>query len=74
MIAPVGNKGTEPMTNHTQLLNDTELETVSGGASLVRTTTIALPNIPRDKDLLTPQQIANLLSINGSFNPPIPHG
>jgi len=34
--------------------------------------TIVLPQIPRDKDLLTPQQIANLLS--PSFNPPIPHG
>jgi hypothetical protein len=74
MIAPVGNKGTEPMTNDTQLLNDSELETVAGGASLIRTSTIVLPNIPRDKDLLTPQQIANLLSFNGTFNPPVPHG
>ena len=62
------------MTNETQPINDAELETVSGGASLVRTSTIVLPNIPRDKDLLTPQQIANLLSFNGSFNPPVPHG
>ncbi len=62
------------MTNDTQLLNDTELDTVSGGASLVRTSTIVLPHIPRDKDLLTPQQISNLLSLNGTFNPPIPHG
>jgi hypothetical protein len=71
MIAPVGNKGIEPMT---RLLNDTELESVSGGASLIRTSTIVLPHIPQAKDLLTPQQIANLLSINVSFNPPVPHG
>jgi hypothetical protein len=59
------------MTN-AQLLNDADLETVSGGASLIRTSTIVLPNIPRD--LLTPQQIANLLSINSTFNPPVPPG
>ena len=56
------------MTN-THLLNDTELETVSGGVTL---STIVLPNIPRDKDLLTPQQIAKVLSVIGGFNPPIP--
>jgi hypothetical protein len=72
MIAPVGNKGTEPMTNDTQLLNDTDLETVAGGASLIRTSTTVLPNIPRDKDLLTSQQIEKLLSLN--FNPPVTHG
>jgi hypothetical protein len=33
-----------------------------------------LPHIPRDNDLLTPLQIANLLSVNGSFNLPVPHG
>ena len=60
------------MTRDTQLLNDTELATVSGGATVIRTSTIVLPQIPRDKDLLTPQQIANLLS--PSFNPAIPHG
>ena len=62
------------MTNDTQLLNDTDLETVSGGASLslIRTSTIELPHIPQAKDLLTPQQIANLLSIN--FNPPVTNG
>ena len=58
------------MTN-THLLNDTELKTVSGGATL-STSTIVLPNIPRDKDLLTPQQIAKVLSAIGGFNPPIP--
>ncbi len=62
------------MTRDAQLLNDAELATVSGGASLIRTSAIVLPQIPRDKDLLTPQQIANLLSPLGSFNPPIPHG
>jgi hypothetical protein len=29
MIATVGNKRTQAMTNDTQLLNDTDLETVS---------------------------------------------
>ena len=63
------------MTSDTGLLNDTELATVSGGGAIsLSTSTIVLPHIPRDKDLLTPQQIANLLSFNGSFNPPIPHG
>jgi hypothetical protein len=62
------------MTNDTQLLNETALETVSGGASLIRTSTIDLPHIPQAKDLMTPQQIANLLSFNGTFNPPVPHG
>jgi hypothetical protein len=60
------------MTNNTQLLNDIELETVSGGASLIGTSTIVLPHIPRDKDLLTPQQIEKLLSFN--FNPPVTPG
>jgi hypothetical protein len=61
------------MTNDTQLLNDTELATVAGGVtSLIRTSTIEVPNIPRDKDLLTPQQIAKVLSVIGGFNPPIP--
>ena len=60
------------MTNDTQLLNDADLETVCGGASLIRTSRIDLPHIPQAKDLLTSQQIANLLSPN--FNPPITHG
>jgi hypothetical protein len=62
------------MTKDTQLLNDTDLETVSGGASLIHSSTIELPHIARDTDLLTPQQISKLLSFNGTFNPPIPHG
>lgn len=54
-------------------LNDAELETVSGGATpVLATSTIVLPHIPRDKDLLTPEQIAKLLSIN--FVPPVVHG
>ena len=61
------------MTNDTGLLNDTELSTVAGGGlSLIRTSTIVLPHIPRDKDLVTPQMIDNLL--NGPFNPPPTHG
>jgi hypothetical protein len=73
--APVGNEGAEPMTSDTGLLNETLLETASGGiTSLIGNSTIVLPHIPRDKDLLTPQQIAKLLSVNGGFNPPVPHG
>jgi hypothetical protein len=74
MIAPVGNVGAEPMTRDTGLLNDNELATVAGGVtSLIGTTsTIVKPHIPRDKDLLTPEQIAKLLSVG--FNPPITHG
>ena len=61
------------MTKDAGLLNDTELSTVAGGGlSLIRTSTIVLPHIPRDKDLLTPQMIDNLL--NGPFNPPPTHG
>ena len=61
------------MTNDTGLLNDTDLATVAGGApTLIRTSTIVLPHIPRDKDLLTPQQIDKLL--NGGFNPPVVQG
>jgi hypothetical protein len=72
MVAPVGNKGTEPMTRNTELLNDTDLAAVSGGlTSLIATGTIPKPNIPRDKDLLTPDQIAKVLSVMGGFNPPI---
>ena len=54
-------------------LNETVLDTVSGGLpSLVGTaaTTIAKPHIARDHDLLTPEQIAKVLSIGINF--PIP--
>jgi hypothetical protein len=62
------------MTSNTGLLNDTELATVSGGGGLttLSTSTIVLPHIPQAKDLLTPQQIAKLLT--PSFNPPITFG
>ena len=64
------------MSNDSRLLNDTELADVSGGGGLVtlssRTSNIVLPHIPQAKDLLTPQQIAKLLSLN--FNPPIKFG
>ena len=60
------------MTNDTQILNDADLENVCGGASLIRTSTIDLPHIAQAKDLLTSQQIANLLSPH--FHLPITHG
>ena len=64
------------MTKVTEHLNDTELAAVSGGGGLVTlsssTSTIVLPHIPQAKDLLTPQQIAKLLS--PGFNPPITNG
>jgi hypothetical protein len=63
------------MTNVARLLNDAELDTVTGGGGLhTLGTTIVLPQIPRDKDLLTPQEIAKLFSVVGGFNPPIPRG
>lgn len=58
-------------------LDECEIMAVSGGAGtpvLTVGTSVVLPHIPRDKDLLTPQQIEKLLSIGGSFNPPVPHG
>ena len=61
------------MTKDTGLLTDSELAAVAGGGpTLIRTSTIVLPHIPRDKDLLTPQMIDKLL--NGPFNPPPTHG
>ena len=62
------------MTRDTGLLNDAELANASGGlpALIGTATTIAHPHIPRDHDLLTPQQIAKLLAVGGGFNPPIP--
>jgi hypothetical protein len=67
--APVGNDGAEPMTRDT--LNDTALDTVSGGlpTSLIGTG-IAKPHIARDHDLLTPDQIAKLLTVGINFPPP----
>ena len=53
------------------ILNDTALDTVSGGLpSLNLTSTIAKPNIPRDKDLLTPEQIAKIFTVGINFPPP----
>ena len=50
------------MTKDAGLLNDTELAAVAGGGpTLIRTSTIVLPHIPRDRDLLTPQQIEKIL-------------
>ena len=62
------------MTRETEILNDTDLADVAGGVtSLIGTAgTIAKPHIPRDSELLTPQQIEKLLSLGGGFNPPPP--
>ena len=62
------------MTRNTRLLSDTELATVTGGGGLITlsTSNIVLPHIPQAKDLLTPQQIAKLLSFD--FNPPVHQG
>ena len=61
------------MTSDSGLLNATELETVSGGiTSLIVKSSIVLPHIPRNHDLLTPEQIAKVLAVGGGFNPPIP--
>ena len=60
------------MTHDT--LNDTALDTVSGGlpTSLIGNSTIVKPHIPRDHDLLTPTQIAKVLAVGGGLIPPIP--
>ena len=58
-------------------LSTDEMEAVSGGGAtptLHTNTSISLPHIPQAKDLLTPQEIANMLSITGGFTPPFPHG
>ena len=61
------------MIRDTGLLSETELATVAGGViSLIGT--VAHPHIPRNHDLLTPQQIAKLLAPMGGFNPPTPQG
>ena len=64
------------MTRDTGLLNDTALETATGGiASLIGGhTTIAHPHIPRSAELLTQAMIAKVHAVGGGFNPPIPHG
>ena len=53
-------------------LNDTALDTVSGGLPtlIAAGSTIVKPHIPRDHDLLTPEQIAKVLSIGINFPPP----
>ena len=64
------------MTNDTRILSDADLEIVTGGANgpITLSGPSVVPHIPRDKDLLPPQMIQNLLSIGGGFNPPIPNG
>ena len=59
------------MTRDTEILNDVALDSATGGVtSLVRTSTIVLPHIPRDHDLLTPAQREKVLSIGINFPPP----
>ena len=61
------------MTRTTEL-NDNELAAVSGGVTSFIGNSIPKPHIPRDKDLLTPAQIAKILAPLGGFNPPIING
>ena len=61
------------MTHLTQL-NDADLDAVSGGLTTFVHSTIDFPKIPQAKDLLTPDQIKKILSIDFNFNPPIPRG
>ena len=59
------------MTRDTALLNDAELDSAAGGVtSLIRTSTITLPHIPRNHDLLTPEQIEKVFSVGINFPPP----
>jgi hypothetical protein len=60
------------MTN-TRILNDADLDTVTGGAGPVTLSSnngIVLPQIPQAKDLLTPEMIAKILTPGINF--PIP--
>jgi len=59
------------MTRDTGLLNDTALDTVSGGL-VAGVNLIAHPNLPRSHDLLTPKMIAKLLAVGGGIVPPTP--
>jgi len=61
------------MTNDTRILNDADLEFVTGGAGPITLSSgngIVVPHIPRDKDLLTPEMIAKILTPGINF--PIP--
>ena len=61
------------MTNATRILNDADLDTITGGTGPVTLSSgnnIVVPHIPRDKDLLTPQMIERILT--PAFNFPIP--
>jgi hypothetical protein len=51
-------------------LTDTALDTVSGGLPTLIGSAIAKPHIARDHDLLTPTQIAKVLSVGINFPPP----
>jgi hypothetical protein len=73
MVASIGRTKEDTMTN-TRILNDADLDTVTGGSApltLNTTSNIVVPNIPRDKDLLTPQMIQKLIS--PGIIPQIPH-
>jgi hypothetical protein len=61
------------MTCETRILNDADLDTVTGGAGPITLSgPSVVPHIPRDKDLLTPQMIQKLL--NPGIIPQVPHG
>ena len=60
------------MTNHSELLDDTALEIVAGGVTTFVGNSIPKPNIPRDKDLLTPAMIEKVLNSFNGFIPRIP--
>jgi len=63
------------MTNAIRILNDADLEFVTGGGGPITLSSgngIVVPHIPRDKDLLAPQMIEKILT--PGFNFPIPRG
>jgi len=61
------------MTRDTALLNDTELNIVCGGGGLPTligsASTIVLPHIPRDNEMLTRAQIAQFFDIRSGLVP-----
>jgi len=61
------------MTNATRILNDADLDTITGGTGPVTLSSgnnIVVPHIPQAKDLLTPQMIEKLLNPGIVFPPP----
>lgn len=65
------------MTSEILVLDESELAAVTGGGTTLlqnAANTIVLPHLPQARDLLTRDQVSRLLSINSTFNPPIPRG